>query len=74
MTIDVVCKDVHGNSTSRSYVIKGDGTPPEYACYEQGSAMIVNEIASPNSVTDLSIGGVDVKLKKELYTTESMCF
>lgn len=71
MTIDVVCKDVHGNSTSRSYVIKGDGTPPEYACNEQGSAMIVNKIASPNSVTDLSIGGVDVKFKKgTLYDRE----
>ena len=71
MKVDVVCKDVHGNSRSKSYILKGESSLSEYICNESGNSRIVNQIASPNSVTDLRLEGVDVHVKKgALYDWE----
>ena len=71
MTVDVVCKDVHGNKTSKSFVLIGDDSPTEFVCNEGGNDKIVNKLATPDAVTEMRLEGLSVKIKKgALYDRE----
>lgn len=71
MEVDVVCKDVHGNSRAKSFILKGDPSPTEYVSNERGDVQIVNKLATPDAVTELRLKGVDVHIKKgSLYDKE----
>ncbi|MBM72370.1 MAG: hypothetical protein CL847_06270 [Crocinitomicaceae bacterium] len=71
MKVDVVCKDVNGNSRAKSYILKGDDSLPEYICKGSESSRIVTKLATPYAVTDLRLEGVDVHIKRgALYDSE----